>query len=255
MNTIFSSLISAGLKQFFTKGIGKLWENKDSLMLYLKTLFGKYRKERIRFSISYLFRIRIPETNSYLLVLNRRINNQLQPVGGSYKRYGDDKLFESWEYMPDHNKKGLGTDTKSENDLRFTVKGKKVIEVIKWFEEGKEREVSGNREFAEELLNTNILDKTIFQNIEYKHLRRFSKHLHWSNFHNCFEVMIFDILEFLPSAPQKQFLISLKKQELNLDQGYAIVECEDIEQLRLMKDGKQIARIGEHTKLIINQNF
>jgi len=139
------------LKTLFTKGVTILWENKNNLSLYMKTLFWNYRNKEIRFSISYLFRIKIPNTNSYLLVLNRRIDNQLQPVGGVYKRYGDDKLFEKWDYMPDNKRNGLDVDDESFSDLRFKVKGKHVIDVIKWFEEGKEREISAEREFFEEL--------------------------------------------------------------------------------------------------------
>lgn len=239
-------------EHFFTKGIDRLWENKARLSLFRKILMPKYRKEKIRFSISYLFRIRIPSTNSYLLVLNRRIPNQVQPVGGAYKRYGDDSLFESWGYQPDKKSNGLGTDSISENDLRFFVKGKNVIKVIKWFEAGKERECSGNREFIEELIDTNILDKILFEKIYYKHLSRQSSHLKWSDYHKCYEVLIYDIFELLPSPEQKKALIELEKLPRDISKGYVIVECEEIEQLRVMVRGEQIAKIGEHTRFTIN---
>lgn len=257
INTFCASLFSNILKFFFTKGVTALWENKDNVKAYLKTLFlPKYKNARIRFSISYLFRIRIPETNYYLLVMNRRIKNQLQPVGGCYKRYGDDKLFESWDFALDNKSNGLGTDRESEHDLRFTVKGKHLIKVIKWFDEGKEREVCANREFKEELVYTEILDKEVFRDIKYKHIKRVSKYLHWSPFHKCYEVLIYDIMELLPSEPQKIALVNLEKNNsIAIENGYAIVSCDDIQQLRLVIDGHQIARIGEHTKLIINQNF
>ncbi len=242
-------------KLLFTKGVSALWENKNSLALYFKTIFGSYRNKNIRFSISYLFRIRIPNTDSYLLVFNRRIENQLQPVGGVYKRYGDDKLFEKWEYKPDNQKNGLGTDEISSSDLRFKVKGKNVISVIKWFEEGKEREVSGEREFWEELIEANIVDKNIFKKIKYKHIKRVSKNLKWSDHHSCYEVLIYDILELLPSPEQSEFLTQLSSIRFNREKGYAIADFDEIEQLRFIENGKQSARIGEHTKLIINQNF
>jgi hypothetical protein len=242
------------LKSAFTNGVSKLWSNKNFLSLYVKTLFGKYRNKDIRFSIAYLFRIKIPETNSYLLVFNRRIANQLQPVGGAYKRYGDDKLFESWGYQPDKKKNGLGTDAISENDLRFFVKGKNVIDVIKWFDEGKERECSAYREFWEELLQTEILPKEAFAKIKYKHLKRESKHLKWSDHHGCYEVLIYDIYELMPIETQGLILKQLAKEPYSLEKGYAIVECEDIEQMRLVKDNVQAAKIGEHTKLTINKN-
>lgn len=242
-------------KLVFSKGISTLWENKKMILLYFKTLFGSYRNKNIRFSISYLFRIKIPNTDFYLLVFNRRIENQLQPVGGVYKRYGDDKLFEKWDFHPDNKRNGLGTDEISSSDLRFKVKGKNVIDVIKWFEEGKEREISGEREFFEELLETNILDKNIFSKIKYKHIKRVSKNLNWSKYHSCFEVLIYDILELLPNVEQANFLKRFNQREFNKEKGFAIAEFEDIQQLRFMENNKQLARIGEHTKLIINQNF
>jgi hypothetical protein len=241
------------LKTIFTKGVSILWENKNTLSLYLKTLFWTYRNKDIRFSISYLFRIKIPNTNSYLLVLNRRIDNQLQPVGGVYKRYGDDKLFEKWDYNPDNRRNGLDVDEESSDDLRFKVKGKHVIDVIKWFEEGKEREISADREFCEELLKPEILDKDVFRHIKYKHIKRISKNLKWSEHFSCHEILIYDILELLPTEEQKEYLKKLDKN-IDLTKGYAIVDFDDIEQLRLVRNGKQIARIGEHTKLTINKN-
>lgn len=240
-------------KLLLTQGIPTLWKNKGKLSLYWKTTFGKHRKEKIRFSISYLFRIKIPNTNSYLLVFNRRIANQLQPVGGVYKRYGDDQLFESWGYEADNNRNGIGTDGISHGDLRFRVWGKNVIKVIRWFEECREREVSAQREFHEELIETEILDKDLFRNISYRHLKRTSKHLKWSEHHQCYEVLIYDIMELLPNTEQQKFLIELSQDSKFKDGIYAIVDSEEIEQLRLVKDNVQIAKIGEHTKQLINQ--
>lgn len=209
----------------------------------------------IRFSMSGLYKIRIPETNKYLLVLNRRIQNQLQPVGGAYKRLGDDRLFNKWGYKPDNCRNGLDVDTKSSSDLRFTVNGKYVIEVLNWFELGEERETEPRREFKEELLDTNILDGRMFEHFDYKHIRRYSKNLTWSKYFNCYEILIYDIFELLPNDEQIIVLKELSSKVNDLSKGYAIVSCDDIEQLRLMSLDNQIARIGEHTKLIINKEF
>lgn len=252
ISTLVSGIGESVLESVCTKGIENLWINKNQLSLYCKTLFGKHKNAQVRFSISYLFRIKIPKTNSYLLVLNRRISNQLQPVGGAYKRYGDDKLFESWGYQPDKKSNGLGLDSVSENDLRFFVKGRYVINVIKWFETGRERECNANREFIEELIETRILDKNLFDKIQYKQIKREATHLKWSEFHKCFEILIYDIFELMPSTEQKDFLIKLAAEDFDLTKGYAIVECEEIEQQRLVKGGVQVAKIGQHSKLIIN---
>lgn len=250
MNEILFGIV----KPVAAKAIGKLWENKESLILYFKTNFWKYRKQNIRFSISYLFRIRIPNTDHYLLVLNRRIPNQLQPVGGAYQRYGDNSLFEKWDFSPDNKKNGLGTDDISNKDLRFKVKGKHVINVIKWFEEGKEREVSGNREFIEELIEPGIVDKDVFRKVSYRHIKRVSKNLEWSEYHGCNEVLIYDILELLPTPEQEKHLTDLYHKGSNMAKGYAFVDQDEIEQLRLMENGIQVAKIGAHTKLTINRN-
>ncbi|WP_131539767.1 SMODS-associated NUDIX domain-containing protein [Pedobacter nototheniae] len=251
MEAIFTLL----LKQLFTKSVSALWDHKGFLWLYIRTLFGKYRNKEIRFSLSYLIRIRIPNTNRYLLVMNRRIENQLQPVGGVYKRYGDDKLFEAWDFRPDNTTNGLGLDKLSEQDLRFRIKGKYVIKAIKWFEEGKEREISADREFCEELLQTGILSGKKFDHIKYKQLKRFSKNLVWSDYHQCYEVLIYDVFELIPSLAQQEALIALDNLPLDLSRGFATTECADIEQLRLCIQGKQLAKIGHHSKLIINQTF
>lgn len=238
-----------------SKGINITWENRKHLELLCKTKYGKFKDKNIRFSISGLYKIQIPDTNDYLLVLNRKIPNQLQPVGGAYKRKGDDSLFNQWNYKPDNNINGLGIDNQSNEDLRFMVKGKYCIDVLNWFGEGKERELDPRREFIEELIDTEILDPEIFQKIDHKHIRRYSRNLKWSTHFSCYEILIFDVFEFIPNEEQKQVLIKLAEKGSNLSEGYAIVNCDNIEQERYMIDNKQLAKIGPHTKLLINQSF
>lgn len=57
---------------------------KPNLYL-LQSNFTKLKNEDVRFSISYLIRIKIPSTSKFLLVRGHRIKDQLQPVGGVYK--------------------------------------------------------------------------------------------------------------------------------------------------------------------------
>lgn len=243
------------LKPLFSKGVAIAWENRDHLSLFFKTKYGKFKNMDLRFSFSGLYKIQIPESNKYLLVFNRRIANQLQPVGGAYKRFGDDRLFNNWGYRPDNSKNGLDVDEKSSGDLRFMVKGKHTIEVLNWFAEGNEREKDVRREFNEELIDTGILDPVLFRDFNARHIRRFSKNLSWSDFFSCYEILIYDIFEIIPNDLQKKVLVDLAKVECDLTKGYAIVSCDDIEQLRFMQNNKQAARIGHHAKLIINQNF
>lgn len=246
---------AALLKPLITKGATIAWENRNHLTSFLKTNFGRYKDLDIRFSMSGLYKIQIPETNDYLLVLNRRIENQLQPVGGAYKRFGDDGLFNKWGYKPDNKKNGLDVDEKSSSDLRFTVKGKNVVNVLNWFDEGRERETEPRREFKEELLDTGILDAGVFSHFNHRLIRRFSKNLIWSEYFSCYEILVFDIFELLPNEEQKVALREIAKHPLDLSKGYAVVSCDDIEQIRLVRDSKQISRIGRHTKLLINKTF
>ena len=250
ITTLFTTI-----KPFLLKGANVAWKNRNQLTLYFKTKLWKYRNVDIRFSISGLYKIQIPGTNKYLLILNRRIENQLQPVGGAYKRFGDDSLFNKWGYKPDNSKNGLDVDEKSSSDLRFMVKGKHCVDVLNWFDTGNERELDPKREFIEELLDTGILDSNVFQNFRHKRIRRFSKNLIWSDFFSCYEILIYDIFEFIPNDAQKKALVELSQQKTNLPKGFAIVDCDSIEQLRQVENGNQISRIGQHTKLIINKDF
>jgi len=250
-----TALITALCRPIFTKGVSIAWENRNHLSLYTKTRFGKYKDEYIRFSLSGLYKIQIPDSNKYLLVLNRRIENQLQPVGGVYKRFGDESLFNGWGYKPDNSKNGLDVDEFSNTDLRFMVKGKYAIEVLNWYESQKSRETEPKREFKEELLDTNILDKQTFSHFGQQLMRRYSTDLQWSDFFGCYEILVYDVFELLPNEEQKKGLLELADKGTNLSLGYAIVSCDDIEQLRLMEKGKQIARIGKHTQLLINKDL
>ena len=254
MAGILATLLSIA-KPLLTKGATVVWENRNQISLFFRTKYGKYKNMNIRFSMSGLYKIQIPDTNKYLLVFNRRIANQLQPVGGAYKRYGDDSLFNKWGYKADNSRNGLDVDEESASDLRFMVKGKNVIDVLNWFESGKQRESEPRREFKEELLDTGILDPQVFQYIPQNHIRRFSKNLSWSEYFNCYEIFTYDIFEVIPNETQKNALLILAEQETDLEKGYAIVSCDDIEQLRFMQNNKQVARIGQHSKLLINQSF
>ena len=250
-----ATLITTILKPVIAKGASIGWENRNYLMLFTKTKFGKYKDKDIRFSLSGLYKIQIPDSNKYLLVFNRRIENQLQPVGGVYKRFGDDSLFNKWGCKPDNLRNGLDVDKCSNGDLRFTVKGKYAVEVLNWFDSQNERETDPRREFLEELIDTKILSKETFSHFDQKHIRRYSTDIQWSDFFGCFEILVYDVFELLPTKQQKTALIKLAEKGSNLSQGFAIATCDEIEQLRLMEKGRQIARIGKHTHLLINKDL
>jgi len=253
---MITSLITPLIEPLFSQGLSIAWENRNHFKLYAKTKFGKYKEEYIRFSLSGLYKIQIPETNKYLLVLNRRIENQLQPAGGVYKRYPtSDSQFNDWGFKPDNSKNGLDVDKYSNGDLRFMVKGKHAVDVLNWFASQKGRETEPRREFKEELIDTNILDQKTFSHFDQQLIRRYSTDLKWSDFFGCYEILVYDVFELLPNEDQKRALSQLAEKGSNLVLGYAIVSCDEIEQLRFMEEGRQIARIGQHAHLLINKDL
>ncbi len=213
------------------------------LRLYLKSKFLlKYKRNEIRFSISYLYRIYL--NGNYLLVYNTKNTKQLQPVGGAYKKYGDDKLFHSWGVRYSKRKE---ENTNKFNDLRFYVEGRHCYDVINWFKKKKEREINVFREFKEELLDNNILNFKIFSSFACKFIKREYELLKWNNYYNCYEIKIFDIVELIPNEIQ---LDDLKRIFKRNQSNYAFVSRKEILSKKFVKNGKEYT-IGKHTRYIL----
>lgn len=233
------------------KGTESLLKNRKQIEVFLKSKCTSIRNEDVRFSISYLIRIKIPGTSKFLLVRGNRIKEQFQPVGGVYQKYGGFSDFYDWGYKEDTK---IGVDHISKKDLRFFVKGKHTVGVIKWFEKCKDREVGFEREFREELLNTRILDKEVFENVEFSKIRKVMKLFSYSDFHQCREVMIYDIVELNPnSLEQEKALRELLNAPRERGVDYILADLSEIEQLRILEDGQQIGKMGEHTHYLINK--
>lgn len=162
-NTLFniSIEVTGGILLY---GLLQFLQNIKNLKLYFQTQM-LHRKEKIRISIAYLFRIKVD--GKYLLVKNSR-RNYYQPVGGAFKTLPSSKrIFEKLNIESD---KLIETDKGiAKGDLRVFTEGVNVIEFIKWFESKKDRETSPWREFCEELLSTKILPKKPFRFIDYEY--------------------------------------------------------------------------------------
>src|SRR5690606_24412106 len=87
VSTTLSALGMAAGKVIIKKATETLLDKKDNLYTYLQSNFTKIKDEDVRFSISYLIRIEIPDSSKFLLVRGHRIKDQMQPVGGVYKKY------------------------------------------------------------------------------------------------------------------------------------------------------------------------
>ncbi|MDV3936920.1 hypothetical protein CMT78_03965 [Elizabethkingia anophelis] len=235
------------------KAVDALLTKKESLMIRFKSNFTQIKNQDVRFSISYLIRIKIPGTSNFLLVRGHRIKDQLQPVGGVYKKLNGFSEFEKWGYKEDCGAKGMKSDDISKDDLRFRVKGKYALDVIKWFESRKDRETTYDREFNEELIEDHGFDKNIFYSKSFREVQKIMKVFGYSTFHQCYEVLIYDIVEFLPTPEQEVELKKLLKSPRKLGSDFMVVDISEIERLSVIEHEEQIAKIGEHTKYLINE--
>lgn len=165
-------------------------------------------RTRVRVSASYLYRIRVD--SEYLLVKGKRFD-QYQPVGGVYKAHASSSGRRN--ELNVLNDDLLVPDEVSESDLRVRVPGKNLMAFLRWFEEGRGREVDGWREFYEELVATGILPGDAFRFVKYDVVRRYYHPLRYSPWAESKELLIADVLELLPTPEQIGHLRDLKSRQ------------------------------------------
>lgn len=204
--------------------------------------YTKYRKSYIRFSISYLFKIKV--LDKYLLVRGHRLKDQFQPVGGVYKRFSSsNSFFRKHKILDDEF---IPIDDISKDDLRILVPAPKVWKFLKWFNSKKERELSPEREFKEELIKTNILSEKHFESINYTYIGREETKIKFSEYFQCYEILIADIYELECSDIQ---IVELKKTQLKNSNEYIWVNAETIRKRGYQKDDH--VRISDTAKWIL----
>lgn len=183
--TILSAIIS------FFVGVFLKWiiKNKPYLKLWINTNIGKARKKQVRFSLAYLFRIKID--GKYLLVKNSKISNQYQPIGGVYKKFKSFKTISDELGVTDEKKENFRVS----NDLRVYVQSKNVIKFLEWFNTGRNREVNVVREFIEEIIDKNILEIQNLRDIEFEFIRTYDSGLHYAEQFSSYEILLHDIFE------------------------------------------------------------
>jgi hypothetical protein len=158
----------------------------------------------VRVSASYLYRIRVD--NRYLLVKGNRFD-QYQPVGGVYKSHSSSSGRRNELKVLTDNL--LVPDAVSEEDLRVRVPGRNLLAFVRWFEEGRGREVDGWREFFEELIASGILPGDAFGFVKYDVVERYHHPLRYSEWAQSQELLVADILELLPTPEQLTHLKNL----------------------------------------------
>ena len=175
-----------------------------------------------------------------MLIKGNKIE-QLQPVGGVYKFYDSFKnTFDSLELRSVHESAFY-----EKNDLRIYVRGKFLNKFLKWFETSKNRECTVDREFREELIETNYIDHSIMKDVKFEFLRRVNEGVHYSPHFKCKEILIFDIYDVILNEESENKI----KQAVNGNPNIMFVQYTDIEKECTDINGKSY-KIGAHSKHI-----
>lgn len=239
------NIISAPVSFYIIEGLA----NIKRLPLLFRTKIV-LRNQYIRLSFAYLIKIKVK--GKYLLVKNRK-GDYYQLVGGAYKRYvSSEQLFKKYKVKSDRQfetEHGI-----AKNDLRIQVPGKYVLNIIRWFNSKEDREISQWREFCEELLSTEILDKQLFRYIDYKYVDTLQTPMQKAKYLDCQEILLYEIFEMIPNDEQSKALEELLDAGTNDKIKWAdemIINGLGFNEWKKEKEFE----IGAHTKWAINLKY
>ena len=243
MMWLIEKVISAVISFVVGGSLTLILTNRKYFRLWISTNIGKAREKQVRFSLAYLFRIKID--GKYLLVENSKIANQYQPIGGVYKK------FASFDNIA--NELGVTYEKKTNfivsDDLRVYVQSKNTIKFVKWFHTRKNREFNVIREFFEEIIDKNILEIQNLKDIEFEFIKTYDSGLHYTEQFGSYEILLHDIFEVrlkLNDVEEK-----LKQYIESSSDNYLILVGQDnILQKSVTIDGVDY-KIGEQTKNIL----
>lgn len=242
-------------------GIYCAYKNWKDLYFAYQTKI-KYRRERIRLSISYLYRIKVED--HYLLVKNSK-GNYFQPVGGVFKALPSaQEVYEDLQVEPDglfNTEKGI-----AKGDLRVNVPSKNVIRFLRWYRSRRDRETSPWREFQEELLSADkansegtrvqapVMPSALFPSIDYLYRATVQTPIVKLRIPvDCvkYGIFVYEIYDLLPNDEQQKFLIELKSKGNTDYIRWATAKL--IRHLGFDEGQKKlIYEISEHTKWAID---
>lgn len=205
-----------------------------------------YRKP-VRISFAYLFRIK--NGNKFLLVYNNK--GKYQPPGGVYQGRKNSLLFNHKKVENDY------ITGAPENDFRAILKNSFFLsEFYEDFLTGRNREITYDREFTEEILKEKILPKTTFSWKDIEHYK-IDEHICVEKGDDVISFYHFDIIEIELNQEQSSYINNMPDYILN---KYAWIERKDIKKksIRLksvpipnsIQDHDEI-KISNHTHYII----
>ena len=218
--------------------IGIFAANYRRIGLFIKSLI--YWNQDIRFSIAYLYKIKI--NNKYLLIKGSKIE-QLQPVGGVYKVCSSFSTIERKLNIIFENERGFY----EQEDLRFCTKGKNISKVLNWFDSRENREVTVYREVYEEIIKNNILPIEVLSSMRIEFLKQIKPKMSYSKHFKKNEILLFDIYEIHLANEYIDMICRDVKEKNDL---IKLVDREDIEKECVDISGKSF-KIGAHSQYII----
>ena len=219
---------------------------KEQLRMYMRKQIIK-KDDPIRISFAYLFRIKVD--GKYLLVPNGRGTGKYQPVGGAYKTTNVEKNYlKNNFYLTEDNK--IPVDISSKNDYRMFIPAGKLKAFVRRFDKTKDRELVKNlkREFKEELIVTEILD---FSKIRYRYCGRHLTNIEFSRHFRCYELLLADIVELLPTPEQENKLRTL----IGVDNDkYYLATKDEIEHCGIVEGTNKLKEIiADHSFKILEE--
>lgn len=241
-----------GLLTLFVLILETIISNRKRLWLTIYSKWLGIRGQRIRFSMSYLYRIKIDD--KYLLVKNNNFPHY-QLVGGKYKLLeGTKSLIQNKFNAIDDPK--LPNKDLMKDDFALFIPAGKAINFLDWFNEGKDREVSHWREFYEELIEGKgqVLSKDTFPYINYNFRGKITTPIKRTPGWNCYEILQYDILDVIPNPKQKKELKELLNKgdtEYHKWADAELIQC-------LGQDNRtktKLYDIGIHTKWALNMKW
>ena len=250
--TLASSVVSSFVGFLIPNGLNAAQDLMDTANWKTserKLIRGKFIKGEtlIRISFAYLYRIKV--NNNYLLVKNARGTGKYQPVGGVYKMLGSERIeLKNLYHVVDDDKVPL--DKSSKDDYRLQLPCKYLRRFVRRFNSPKasrERIDNVSREFKEELG-----DVITWNKIEYRYCGRHMTDLKYSDHFQCYELLLADVVELLPTDNQIE---DLKKMMLHPSDYYHFATTEEIKNLGVVPGTEMLQEtIADHSQKILQEN-
>lgn len=203
----------------------------------------------IRISFAYLFRIK--HGDKYLLVRNARGTGKYQPVGGVYKATDAETIILRNRFNAiDDNK--IPLDESSRCDYRMRIADRYLRAFVRRFNNRKcSREHLSNlsRELTEELIIPGYVN---WRCISYRFCGRHIAELTYSKHFQCYELLLADVVELLPTEEQRQDLERMSQQHSD---EYRFVTADEITSLGVLPGTNCLSEtIGDHAVKILQEH-